>query len=371
MKLLCISRKYPPSVGGMQRMNYEVIQRLASKTDTTVIKWGHTQIFLPFFLLYSIFRSLLFLPKSRRPDVIYLGDALLAPLGLTLKLILRRPVAVTAHGRDLTFRFPLYRTKISFSLKRLDRVIGVSRHTTELCRSMGVPPDKCVTINNGVNPEEHVPSPEDISAAGERIKARGIEPDRPIIMTVGRLVKRKGIAHFIEAVMTLLMQAHPKLLYIVVGEGKEKRAIEAAMRRAGAENNVLLAGRLPHHLVRGLMGISKIFVMPNIPVPGDVEGFGIAALEASCAGLPVVASGIEGIPDAVVEGENGFLVPADDSRRFVAAIEMLLRDERKRREVGECAKKFTAERYSWDKSARRYLEELQQLAHDAGNRYSR
>jgi glycosyltransferase involved in cell wall biosynthesis len=409
MKLLCISRKYPPSIGGMQRMNYEVIHRLAAATDAIVIKWGGSQLYLLFFIYWALIRSLLLLPKRKRPDVIYLGDALLSPLGFTLKKILRRPVAVTAHGRDLTFRFPLYRRKIGFSLRRLDLVIGVSRHTTELCRDMGVPPERCVTINNGVNPEEHVPTPEDISAAREWLKeqklvmpqlyggdspspcpslgklgtsfppggegkisgaeeARGFGPDRPIIMTVGRLVKRKGIARFISEIFPLLTASFPKLLYIVVGEGKERKSIEKAITEHRFGGNVLLAGRLPHHLVRGLMGISKVFVMPNIAVPGDVEGFGIAALEAGCAGLPVIASDLEGIRDAVTDGENGFLIPPGNPRRFAAAIEMLLTNERKRQEAGERARKFTAEHYSWDTSARRYLQELQQLTSGTGGR---
>ncbi len=362
MKLLCISRKHPPSVGGMQRMNYEVIRRLAAETDATVIKWGGSQIYLPFFLIYALFRSLFLLPKSRRPDVIYLGDALLAPLGLLLKKFLRRPVAVTAHGRDLTFRFPLYRTKIGFSLRRLDGIIGVSRYTTELCLAMRIPTDKCTTINNGVNPEEHIPSADDIEAARKWLASRRIKPGRPVIMTVGRLVKRKGVAHFIENILPLLIKTRPELLYLVVGEGKERQAIESAIRRARAADNVLLAGSAPRDITRGLMGIAKVFVMPNIHVPGDVEGFGITALEAGCAGLPVAASGIEGIRDAVMEGENGFLVPPGAPGRFAAAIDTLLSDDRKRREAGERARRFTAERFNWDACARRYLEELRQQA---------
>lgn len=385
-------------------MNYEVIRRLAAQTDATVIKWGHTQLFLPLFLLYAIFRSIFLLPKSRRPDVIYLGDALLSPLGFWLKKILRRPVAVTAHGRDLTFGFPLYRTKIGFSIRRLDLVIGVSMYTTSLCREMGVPPEKCVTINNGVNPEEHIPTPKDIEAAREWLKerrfvipqlygnnspspcplpsegegkiigpcitekTRGFEAGRPIIITVGRLVKRKGIARFISEIFPLLTASFPKLLYIVVGEGKERKSIEKAITEHRFGGNVILAGRLPNHLVRGLMGVSKVFVMPNISVPGDVEGFGIAALEAGCAGLPVIASDLEGIRDAVTDVENGFLIPPGDPRRFAAAIVTLLSDERKRQEAGERARKYTAEHYSWDTSARRYLEELKQLAHAASKR---
>lgn len=342
-------------------MNHEIIRRLAAATDATIIKWGGSQLFLIPFLYWALFRSLCMIPKKRRPDVIYLGDALLAPLGLLLKFILRRPVVVTAHGRDLTFRFPLYRTKVGFSLRRLDKIIGVSRYTTELCLAMGVSAERCVTIHNGVNPAEHIPTPEDIEAAREWLKTQGIEADRPIIMTVGRLVKRKGVARFITDILPLLTVSFPKLLYIVVGDGKERRSIEKAIAEHNLGGNVILTGQLPDPLIRGLMGLSKVFVMPNIHVPGDVEGFGIAAIEASCAGLPVVASGIEGILDAVVEGQNGALVQPGEPKRFAAAVNALLADEKLRRDAGDRAGKFTAEHFGWDTAAERYLRELQFL----------
>ncbi|MCX6353458.1 MAG: glycosyltransferase family 4 protein [Candidatus Aureabacteria bacterium] len=369
-------------------MNYEVIRRLASKTDATVIKWGHSQIFLPLFLFWTFFRSLTLFPKRRRPDVIFLGDALLSPLGLMLKKILCRPVAVITHGRDITFRFPLYRTKIGFSLRGLDLVIGVSHYTTDLCQGMRVPAKKCVTINNGVDIEDCTPSPQDreaarkwlnerrkppspyplplegegnIAAPATTVETRSLEHNRPIIITVGRLVKRKGIEQFVRGALPLLIAAHPSVLYIVAGDGKERRSIESAIRELGLSGNVLLAGSIPRNVIRGLMGISKVFVMPNIPVPGDVEGFGLVALEASCAGLPVIASDLEGIRDAVANGENGFLLPHDKPRLFVDTITSLLKNERERREIGERAKKFVAINCTWDKCAGRYLEELERL----------
>ncbi|MEJ2746152.1 MAG: glycosyltransferase family 4 protein, partial [bacterium] len=183
------------------------------------------------------------------------------------------------------------------------------------------------------------------------------------IMTVGRLVKRKGVARFINDIFPLITASFPKLLYVVVGKGKERRAIEKAIAERHLGENVILAGQLPHHLIKGLMGLSKVFVMPNIHVPGDAEGFGIAAIEASCAGLPVVASGIEGILDAVVDGQNGSLIPPDEPKRFAAAVKALLTDEKLRREAAERARKFTAEHFSWDVAAERYLEEMQVLVH--------
>ncbi|MEJ2745131.1 MAG: hypothetical protein P8123_05520, partial [bacterium] len=98
-------------------MNDEIIRRLAAATDATIIKWGGSQLFLIPFLYWALFRSLYMLPKRRRPDVIYLGDALLSPIGFLLKFVFSRPVAVTAHGRDLTFRFPLYRTNVGYGIR--------------------------------------------------------------------------------------------------------------------------------------------------------------------------------------------------------------------------------------------------------------
>ena len=362
MKLLCISRKHPPSVGGMQAMNYELIRRLARDTDATVIRWGGSQWFLPFFLPWALIRSLALLPRRRRPDAIYLGDALLAPLGLLLKRIFGRPVAVTVHGRDLTFRFPFYRAVIGFSLRRLDRVVAVSRHTAGICLAIGMPEERCVVIPNGVDPAAHIPNPADSEAALRWLGERGVDPGRPMVLTVGRMVKRKGIAQFIGKALPPLARAHPGILYLVVGEGKERAAIQAEIRRHAMEPHVLLAGRPPADLVRGLMGLASVFVMPNIPVAGDVEGFGLVALEGGCAGLPVVASDLEGIRDAIVPGKNGALVTWDDTGGFVSAIGAFLSDGEIRSAAGKAAKEFNRANFGWDAAASRYLEVIESMA---------
>lgn len=104
------------------------------------------------------------------------------------------------------------------------------------------------------------------------------------------------------------------------------------------------------------MGLASVFVMPNVPVKGDVEGFGLVALEAGCAGLPLVASDIEGIRDAIVQGENGALVRWDDAGAFAAAVGALLSDEAGRRSAGAAAREFNRSNFGWDAAAKRYLE---------------
>ncbi|HOE26294.1 MAG TPA: glycosyltransferase family 4 protein [bacterium] len=365
MKLLCISRKHPPSVGGMQAMNQALISRLARDTDATVVAWGGSQWFLPFFLAWALLRSLALLPPRRRPDAVYLGDALLAPFGLLLKRLLRRPVAVTAHGRDITFRFPLYRTVVGSALRRLDRVASVSRHTDGLCAATGVPAERRRIIPNGVDPDAHRAGPADREAALRWLAGRGIDRSRPMLLTVGRLVKRKGVARFVGEALPALARLHPDVLLIVVGEGRERASIERRIAEREMERHALLAGALPPELLRGLAGVASVFVMPNIPVEGDAEGFGLVALEAGCAGLPVAASDLEGIRDAIVPGMNGALIRWDDTEGFVSTVAALLADAGRRAAAGEAARRFNRERFSWDEAARRYLAMLESLASGA------
>ncbi len=131
------------------------------------------------------------------------------------------------------------------------------------------------------------------------------------------------------------------------------------------ERHALLAGALPPELLRGLAGVASVFVMPNIPVEGDAEGFGLVALEAGCAGLPVAASDLEGIRDAIVPGMNGALIRWDDTEGFVSTVAALLADAGRRAAAGEAARRFNRERFSWDEAARRYLAMLESLASGA------
>jgi phosphatidylinositol alpha-1,6-mannosyltransferase len=145
------------------------------------------------------------------------------------------------------------------------------------------------------------------------------------------------------------------VVYVVAGEGPEREAIEAAARRASADERVVLTGRVSEEEVRGLYRRADVFVMPNVPVAGDVEGFGLVALEAAVEGLPVVASRLEGIPDAVRDGLNGTLVEPLDPRAFAERLTTLLAmAPAERGELGERCKRFTLENYSWERMATEY-----------------
>ncbi len=356
--LLYITRKNAPSIGGMQRFNQKLVKHLADYRPFRLISWGGSQAFLPGFLLCAFVRAV-WLRLRGEIDLIYLSDGLLSPLGLVLKKLLRVPVAVNIHGRDIAFAFPLYLTIVPAALKRLDLVICVSSQLREICLGYGIPASILRVIPNGVDPEDFTWK-EAVSPA-EKL---GIETaGRTVLVTVGRLVPKKGVDRFVSGILPELVRRAPEVLFLAAGDGPLREKIEAIVRDKGLKENVRLLGDLPMDDGRlpAAYRAADIFVMPNAEVPGDIEGFGIVAIEAAAAGLPVVASRLQGIQEAVKEGENGILLPWDDTSAFVEVLSGLIRDPVKRRELGERARCYTAEHFSWDRIAGRYSELFSEL----------
>ena len=135
----------------------------------------------------------------------------------------------------------------------------------------------------------------------------------------------------------------------------------AAIERRGLEKHVRLAGRLDGRAYAAAYNGADVFVMPNVVVPGDMEGFGLVLLEASLCARPVVAAGIEGILDAVSDGQNGVLVPTRDAKAFTAALNRFLSDKTYAKKFGEQSRRFTLENYQWPAIADRYIAAYRKL----------
>lgn len=316
LRVLFITRKFPPQVGGMENLSAGLARVLPRHFPTTVIAMGRSQRWLPLFLGYATLRSALLL-ATRRIDHVHLGDALLSPLGLLLRRLFPVRVTVTACGLDVTWRFPGYQALAIGALRRLDRVAAISRATLHECIQRGVPPERCAIIPPGIDPE---PAPARADRGGVGALAGLDLESQPILVTVGRLVARKGVRWFVEEVMPDLPA---DTVYLVVGAGPEEAAIREAIASRGLGDRVRLLGRVPDDALALIYATADAFVMPNVVVPGDPEGFGIVATEAGRAGLPVVAADLQGIADAVVPGA-GRLVTPGSAAAFRAAIEETL-----------------------------------------------
>jgi len=358
--ILFITRKYPPSIGGMQKLSYELTTRMGKIAPVRIIAWGGPQMFLPLFLPSAFFGAAFLL--LRKPiQVVHIGDPVLSPLGVMLRALFGVATAVTVHGLDVTFPHRFYRGLISSCLRRMDLIVCISEYTRQQCMKLGVPADLCRVIGVGVEVDGAVSVPRQSPGGVGSLLGDNLA-GKKVLLSVGRLVKRKGILDFITFVLPSLLERCPQMHYLIVGQGPERRAIQRRLRELRLEEKVSLLGQVDDVTLREIYLASDLFTMPNIPVEGDTEGFGIVALEASAAGLWVVASKVDGIPDAVSEGKNGFLLEPDDREAYIKVISALLRDDGLRARLGERAREYVRTAHSWDDIVARYQQEFELLA---------
>ena len=319
--IVFITRKYPPSVGGMEQLSFYLTTGVANREPARIIKWGGSQKWLPFFVIWAVVRAL-WLLATQPVDLIHISDLVLAPVGWFLRLVGRRPVVANAHGLDVIYPNRLYQTTVLSCARRLDRVICNSEHTRRECVKRGIPEARTRVIPPGFAPEAFgttLSEPE-----RNRWRARWTIADDPthFLLTVGRLVPRKGVYFFVSEVLPRLAKNRGDWVYLVIGDGPERQRIaEATGRDESVARRVHLLGQVPDNELRAAYAAADLFVMPNVAVSGDSEGFGIVTLEARAAGLPVIASDVDGIADAFSPAEDGLLVPPGDAIAFVEAIE--------------------------------------------------
>jgi len=358
IKVLFMARRFPPAVGGMERFAYEISTELDQLVDLYKITWGGSNVWLPLVLPWFFLQGVWLLLKNPDMAVIHVHDGVQAPVGWLLHVLFRKPYVIVAHGLDVTYKNAFYQTVVLPFIRRADILITNSSATRDEALKRGVVSEKVHSIPLGTRDDYGQVTPDRAALS----KAIGMPLEgRVLLLTTGRLVKRKGVAWFITHVLPALCERHDTILYLVAGEGGERPALEAAINKTGLAKHVILLGQVSDATRSLLYQSSDIFVMPNIVVPGTMEGFGIVAQEAATAELPVVASGIEGIVDALADGKNGILVPTRDAGRFSEEIDKLIQDPKLRRAFGKRARSYTLRNYSWQRIAKTYVELYEQL----------
>lgn len=365
MNVLLLSWNFPPAVGGMEVMIASLFHGLRQRGHEVrvVTRWAQSKepgdsVYrasrpgVPAYLLFSFFRGWALCRKSR-PDFILCGSVLTAPAAWLLSIFFRVPWGVPLYGSDLMAGGGLYRGLLRFLLRRAHGLYPISRFTQALAEQIGVDTRRATIIHPGVDPRPFEREPED-GAEELLAQCRG----RRILITVGRLVRRKGVLEFVRDVMPGLVARYPDVLYLVIGDdgsqslihSKEgmRKQIEAVIREKGLEAHVLLLGRLADRELVRLYFHSHVFVLPGLDLPGDVEGFGIVFSEAALAGVPSVAAQTGGVADAIVDGETGILVPPGDPAALANAVSTLLDDEEHRHQLGQAAAERARTKLAWD-----------------------
>ncbi|MBN2042025.1 MAG: glycosyltransferase family 4 protein [Spirochaetes bacterium] len=390
MQPLFITHKYPPSIGGMEKQSYELIKRMSEHYDVKTIIYDGSMGRVKFFLsLMDNVRRLL----KENPDIsfIHLNDGLMGVMGLFIKKITNIPVLVTLHGLDVVFPNKLYQKHIVKKFRRFDGIIPVSRATASECIARGMDINKVFTVFNGVDHNlGKTKKQEQFRRKLEEMLGIPLK-DKKILVSIGRAVTRKGFSWFIDNVMTKL---DDDIIYLVIGADNsstktlqtilkflpppiarqicflfavetDKLKISEAIIKNKLEQRVFFLGRQNLGTIVQVLYHSDAFVMPNIRVKGDAEGFGLVALEAAVCGLPVIAANLEGITDAIIDGRNGYMLQPGKADVWTDFIHKVLSDRKSLKEFGEKAKEYTIRNYSWEKMVDEYISVFSKVAQNA------
>ena len=324
--------------------------------------WRWTHVRTSLFLGSSLFR-IAAAAKRGKVDAVLFSSMVTASLAPLLQRTLRKHGVASGsivHGRDATLLSAPYQMLVPRIFAALDAVFPVSRATGTACLERGLAAEKLHVVPNGVSPDRFA---SDWSRATARTMlferfgppedTAGKNPERILLLcSAGRQVKRKGFIWFVEHVLPRLPE---DVQYWLAGEGPEAERILHAAERSGVAHRVRLLGRLSDRELEGMYRAADLFIMPNVPVPGDMEGFGIVMLEAGLCGLPTVAADIEGIADVIEDGKNGRLVRSRDAEAFSEAILAYRREPETLEKASRRTVSHVLEHFGWNTAAEKYL----------------
>lgn len=285
----------------------------------------------------------------------------IVPNGLAAGPLARRlPVGFGLHGSDVFLaERPGLRGWTRRALARGRFLTGCSPELVDRVCALGFTRDRAVVIPYGVDTEAFVPAPERSAIWRERL---GIPSRATVVLSVGRMVTKKGYQVLLPALPELL-QRRQDLHVVLAGTGDRLAEFRAAA--ASWPGRVHLPGAVLRDTLPDLYRAADLFVLPAVhDAKGNVDGLPNVILEAMATGLPVVASGISGIPLAVSDGAEGLLVPEGESTPLIAAVDRLLGDGELRQRLGAAARAKAVRELTWDVVAARYraayLEALEQ-----------
>jgi glycosyltransferase involved in cell wall biosynthesis len=370
MRVLWITANYSPEVGGLQTYTRELLKALSTEFEIGLItelgQGPSTPVFshwrcpglsgsTEYDLVAMTEAKLHSIAASFAPDIIHLANAGMAVYASSLQQF--APLIASVHGNDITSPWQLTpehntRAKILKGLEQCVSVVAVSQYVAQILAGAGLRMP-CTVIHNTCDlfsfQHDQMPS----SSFKTKLNCGD---ECPIILTVARLVPRKGHLIAVDALKKLATPWH----WVVVGEGKLRPALARAVADYGLSRSVTLLDFQPADALADIYRNADIFVLTPTAVfkeqTSDVEGFGIVLHEAMASGLPVITSDSGGCPEAVCHGSTGLIVPAGDSEALAAAITMLLSDKSLRRRLSDQGVRYVKSIGGWKSVSVQYAD---------------
>jgi phosphatidylinositol alpha-1,6-mannosyltransferase len=289
-------------------------------------------------------------------------------LGFALRNIFGCKVIIYVHGEEVTTQSGgrLHGNRRAHFLRFADKLVAVSSFTCDaLTSDMGVMPTSLALIQNGVDTSRFTPGDVDPGF----LASKGFAGKR-IVLTVGRLVPRKGIDMAIRA-MREVAQHIPNVHHLIVGDGEYRAELLRIIEQEQMGDIVTLLGKTTDQDLLNYLRSCEVFLMPNRTMPdGDTEGFGLVFREANACGKPVVGGRAGGAVEAVVDGETGLLVDGNDVKDIASALIRLLTDHELANAMGIKGLKLASENNTQAVSDR-FLKVCERLLHATPMSYQR
>lgn len=374
LRVLLVTRNFPPLVGGMERVNQHLLIELARVWRVSLCGPGGSgnaatgaesvaeSRLKPLwrFLLGTAWRAFL-MARRLRPKIVLAGSGLSAPMAWLAARSSGAKLVVYLHGLDVIAPSRIYQMLWLPFIRACDFVLVNSENTGRLAREHGVVAGKISVLHPGTD----IP---DLDPAGGLVFREKYElGQRPLLLSVGRFTRRKGLAEFVALALPTIAAKQPDVLLLIIGEeasdalhgasGSERGRILEAARKAGVEGNLRFLGRCDEAALHSAYLAADCHVFPVLDLPGDVEGFGMVALESAAHGLRTVAFAVGGVSDAVEAGQTGELIVPGDYAAFARAVSAQLAAPATAERLAAC-RRF-AEGKSWD----RFGERLREILH--------
>lgn len=360
-KSLLVTLEFPPDTGGIANYLAGLYSRLPADQVVVLTSFRGTvsSVKEP---ICRIYRKIFFwrfwpawvplmwhiLHILRKENIRVLHISHILPVGyiaLLFKKCARIPYVVYTHGLDIFG--PLYRSRwktfwVKYILRHANGVVANSMFTKEGVRALGVSEEKILVV---------YPCPSILSSSSvvdtHSLRLRYGLAGKKVLLSVGRLVERKGHAAVIDALPEIAKKIST-IVYIIVGEGPCHSALMQRIQMKGLQGIVRMVGKIPDAELPSYFQIADIFVLPTKGNRGDVEGFGMVFVEAQTYGIPVIAGRSGGVPETLLDGETGKLVDPEDVNIIAEAIIDLCSHPEVAEKMGERGKEWVKEKFVWE-----------------------
>jgi phosphatidylinositol alpha-1,6-mannosyltransferase len=370
LRLLSLSIEFPPGPGGLGTLTYQIAAYLAKAGWQVAVSTPQDHVSShqidsfnasqPFEILSlrhvepSALEGIYRLGKAmnsvrrNRPSVVLAVGMQAVWLGATISRLAGVPLVAIGGGTEFLRKSRTERAITRWAFGRAKSLIAISNYTLGLMSAMGIDVSRASIIPPGADGDLYTPG-----LPTDRLRNRLELGDSRVILTVGHVSKRKAQDVVIRALPSVLKDC-PKARYLIAGLPSGRKELEQLAVDLGVDDHVVFLGQVPQEELPYLYNLADVFVLVSRHSSGEVEGFGIAAVEAALCGTPAIVSRNCGLEEAVVENETAFVVDPDDPEATAKAITQLLTDDDLRLRMGQADLHYSVENATWDRRLRSY-----------------